>query len=453
MLPTFTGASARTTKNEAHTSTQLVEAIKRLDLNETRRLLQIPIVDPNIPDEHGRTAIFHVLPHPDTYDSAFADNQDRSRVLCELLSNSRVRQTHQDNSGQTILLIIVKEGLEILLDKALPEANMKLVNLRDLDGRAPLSWATRHGPQMIARLIEAGAYVDTQDTNGRTPLSWAASYGAADSVEELLGHGVQVNLADHNGRTALSWAIDDFFLPTENGDNDTLIAPEHGRRTTQPSTVDKSLPLVRLLLHNKADVYSEKVLVNALMTHNPGVIDEIFRKVSLHRAIDCELANVVIHFFLDDRLKHVYPTIASDMDFRRRTLLHAAAEHGCRSIVKELLTRNADIDARDVNGNTPLKLSIRNGKVEIVEILLSNGAEVADLSGEDWLLCRISHGKEYTQGVVVLTEEGLIDGQPEAAKSLASQTDKKHQKMKRSFEIVRGIEDAKRPSGDRRRLL
>ncbi|MBE3044558.1 hypothetical protein IMZ48_18715 [Candidatus Bathyarchaeota archaeon] len=88
----------------------MVEAIKRLDLTETRRLLQIPIVDPNIPDEYGRTAIFHVLPHPDTYGSAFADEEDRASVLCELLSNSRVRKTHQDSSGQPILLIIVKRG-------------------------------------------------------------------------------------------------------------------------------------------------------------------------------------------------------------------------------------------------------------------------------------------------------------------------------------------------------
>ena len=165
------------------------------------------------------------------------------------------------------------------------------------------------------------------------------------------------------------------------------------------------------------------------------------------------MANVVIHFFLDDRLKHVYPTIASDRDFRRRTLLHAAAEHGCRPIVKELLARNADIDARDVNGNTPLRLAIRNGKLEIVEVLLFHGAEIADLSGEDWLLCRRSHGEEYTYGFVVLTEEGLIDRHPEAAKRSASQIDEKLQKMKRSFEIVRAIEDAKRSSGNGRRLL
>ncbi|MBE3044557.1 ankyrin repeat domain-containing protein, partial [Candidatus Bathyarchaeota archaeon] len=287
------------------------------------------------------------------------------------------------------------------MDKALPDAGKKLVDLPDLDGRTPLSWATVHGAQMVATLIEAGAEVDTQDTNGRTPLSWAASYGAADSVEELLGHGAQVNLADHNGRTALSWALDDSILPTTNGDNNTSLAPEHGPPTTQPSAIDKALPLLRVLLDNGADVYSEKILVNALMTHKPGVIDEIFRKVSLHRAIESGMSNVVIHFFLDDRLKHVYPTLISDRDFKRRTLLHVAAEYGCRPIVKELLNRSAEIDATDVYSVTPLKQAIRGGKVASVEALLSNGAEVADISGQDWQ--EFLRACNIRDGILVLT--------------------------------------------------
>src|ERR1051326_6737121 len=47
-------------------------------------------------------------------------------------------------------------------------------DLRDLDGRTPLSWAASRGHENVVRLlVSAGAAVNLRDNYGWTPLSYA----------------------------------------------------------------------------------------------------------------------------------------------------------------------------------------------------------------------------------------------------------------------------------------
>ncbi len=68
---------------------------------------------------------------------------------------------------------------------------------------------------------------------------------------------------------------------------------------------------------------------------------------------------------------------------QRRSPLHLAVSQGCSAmepvrfipIIRALLRADADIDATDINGNTPLHLAAEMGtSIEIVEVLLENGA-------------------------------------------------------------------------------
>jgi hypothetical protein len=59
------------------------------------------------------------------------------------------------------------------------------------------------------------------------------------------------------------------------------------------------------------------------------------------------------------------------------TQLHHCAENGFTTSVKRLLSiRNINVNVKDVSGSTPLHWAAYNGHIEIVRLLLQNGADV-----------------------------------------------------------------------------
>jgi ankyrin repeat protein len=66
---------------------------------------------------------------------------------------------------------------------------------------------------------------------------------------------------------------------------------------------------------------------------------------------------------------------AADQTSGRRAL-HEAAEHGHLEVLKILLVRGAEVDARDRWSWTPLHRAANQGGWRVVEVLLQHGADV-----------------------------------------------------------------------------
>ena len=62
--------------------------------------------------------------------------------------------------------------------------------------------------------------------------------------------------------------------------------------------------------------------------------------------------------------------------FKGATLLHYASHNGHIDLVKLLIKRGADVNAKDIKGYTPLFAASAGGHREVAEILLDNGANV-----------------------------------------------------------------------------
>ena len=58
------------------------------------------------------------------------------------------------------------------------------------------------------------------------------------------------------------------------------------------------------------------------------------------------------------------------------TPLHDASDRGYSEVVKELLAKNADVNARDKRQFTPLHLASWSGRLDIVRLLIDSGADV-----------------------------------------------------------------------------
>ena len=56
--------------------------------------------------------------------------------------------------------------------------------------------------------------------------------------------------------------------------------------------------------------------------------------------------------------------------------IHDAAEEGNIKAVKQHLAAGTDVDAKDMNGETPLTWAAYSGHKEIAELLLANGARL-----------------------------------------------------------------------------
>jgi ankyrin repeat protein len=68
--------------------------------------------------------------------------------------------------------------------------------------------------------------------------------------------------------------------------------------------------------------------------------------------------------------------VASWEDSKNLTPLHFAVEIGREDIVELLLTNKADVNARDKNGNTPLHFAALSSNNNLAELLLAKGVDV-----------------------------------------------------------------------------
>lgn len=115
------------------------------------------------------------------------------------LLNRGVDVNTVDSSGNTLLMLAVRENNEQLLEQLI--LRRARLNVRNRDGDTAVRMAAFGGKlTFVQRLVEAGAEVNMY---GWSPLSYAAFNGHAAIVEYLLKRGAEINATTENGFTAL----------------------------------------------------------------------------------------------------------------------------------------------------------------------------------------------------------------------------------------------------------
>ena len=62
--------------------------------------------------------------------------------------------------------------------------------------------------------------------------------------------------------------------------------------------------------------------------------------------------------------------------YRKRTLLHKAAQIGDRRVCELLIDHGADVNKQDARKQTPLSVAAEEGHKDICEVLIQNGASI-----------------------------------------------------------------------------
>jgi len=183
----------------------------------------------------------------------------------------------------------------------------------------------------VQKGIEDGISVDATDPNGRTALHIAASSGQYHIVRYLLERNAQTQIVDIYKNNPLADAV----------------------RSKQDS-------IAQLLLEH--DVEAELVL-----TDGGGNAVQLLNAV-FHQ--DMEQIKRLINFGVS----------VNDKDYDGRTALHIAASEGFVDVVEYLLDANADVNAIDRFGGSPLADAVRDRHSVLHQTLESSHTKDVDLS-------------------------------------------------------------------------
>ena len=275
----------------------------------------------------------------------------------------------QDDDGSTPLCIATANGDETMV-KLLLDHHAD-TNQSKHDGKTSLHIASEHGSVAIAELlINSGAHIMAPSEFGDTPLHIAALHGQIAVAELLLLHRSDIEAIANDGLTPL------------------LEAATRGQRS-----------MIRLLLNKGADitattndgdsvlhlaVFTRDLACFELLMDSGAVVDKINKRgqTPLYTVI-ADKANSHLSDIDEERTIAIADILLDNgadimtKPFRHAiTLLHWASSYRQVHLVKYLLSRGADINAKS-QGQTVLYEQVANwGDRSIIEVLLKAGADV-----------------------------------------------------------------------------
>ena len=289
------------------------------------------------------------------------------------------------NGGGTALHVAAKENqipiLRILLAK---KAKFDGEQLRP---RIPI-WKT-----LVGSGVKSDGTQSRKHKTKRTALHDAASNGHLEAVTALLDYGENIEAKNDEGQTA-------FHSAAANG-HDQVIKLLAKEQANIHATVTKS---ERTALHCASEAGHESTVeallglglgVNARMNEGETALqravlkgNRAVMKVLLKHgaAVDIVGPNYVtaLHYAAEfDRVEMVQDLLGTSPSVKLiearsgtgETALLVAARRRSLEVVQELISRKANIKAKDKEGNTALHLACKAGSRDVVQFLLENGAE------------------------------------------------------------------------------
>lgn len=216
------------------------------------------------------------------------------------------------------------------------------VNLPEPDGTTPLLWAVYNvSPALVDMLLAAGADPNTPNALGITPLLQASRYGNAEMISALIAGGATLNISGLDTEPVL------------------LAAARSG-----------NVAAVEVLLEAGSD---------------PNITESIDHQTALmwataegHRDVVTALLDAGADPNMQARVNELTKRKNADFPTGGFAALHWAARNGDEAMMELLISRGADINAKNGDGSTPMMLAIVNDRFDTAAQLLALGADAND---------------------------------------------------------------------------
>jgi ankyrin repeat protein len=351
----------------------LADAVQRRDSQAVLSLLKKG-ADVNAAQSDGATALHW---------AAYFEDADTTALLIR----AGARVDRPNNYGMTALALAAGNGNATIVEQLLKAGADPNRAVRA--GETPLMLAARTDRAGAVKvLLSAGAKVNAKETwNGQTALMWAAAAGNGPIVQVLIENGADIHARSNGGTTPLLFAV-------RRGDAGTVRALVAAGADVKEKRPDGATPLLVAVINGHADLVdllldkgadpnveggSTELTVQGVrarpmelkyrkLTNNErdseGVArGNIFGK-PLHAVI--HVANwhisdqfVAVHI---DRLRIIKALLAHGADVNGRISMEEPRWSGARY-------------RRHLAGATPLLFAAKSADVEVMRLLLANGAD------------------------------------------------------------------------------
>uniref|UniRef100_A0A6P7F814 Serine/threonine-protein phosphatase 6 regulatory ankyrin repeat subunit A isoform X2 n=1 Tax=Diabrotica virgifera virgifera TaxID=50390 RepID=A0A6P7F814_DIAVI len=284
---------------------------------------------------------------------------------------SLVMATTKD--GNTCAHIAAAQGSVTVIEELMKFDRQGVISARNkLTDSTPLQMAAEGGhAEVVKALVRAGANITDENKGGFTAVHLAAQYGHLQVLEVLRSSNTLRITSKKLGVTPLHVAA--YF-----GQADTV----RELLTHVPGTVKSDSPngasLVPALgnesgmtpLHLAAFSGNENVV--RLLLNSAGVQVDAATHENGYNPM--HLACYGGHGTVVGLLLSRSAELLQSHDKHGKTGLHIAAQHGHLQMVEVLLGQGAEINSQDKNGWTPLHYAARAGHVDVVKLLVESGA-------------------------------------------------------------------------------
>ena len=365
----------------ATTSAPLADAAQRQDKQAVQALLAKK-TDLNATQPDGATAL-----HWAVY------GQDAETTALLIRAGANVNVTN--NYGVSPLAVAAKHGNANLIAQLMkagadPNDPINYVN----SGETPLMQAARAGSvEAVNMLLLAGAQVNAREGwNGQSALHWAAAEGQGAAVEALIAGGADIRQRSNAGSTPFMFAV-------RKGDTRTVQAFLAAGSNVNEKRVDLATPLLVAIINGHEDLV-DLLLDKGADPNAEGGSTDLSVQGSKARPIRITLQTPSYR----DQLKDVGTEggNGANNSWGRplQAAIHVANWHisdefvsvnvDRMRIVKSLLKHGAQVNARNTDmeprwsgaryrrrqvGLTPFLAAARQADLEVMRLLLENGAD------------------------------------------------------------------------------
>lgn len=245
--------------------------------------------------------------------------------------------------------------------------------------------------ECMKKLVGRGASANAKDSWNYTPIMYAVKGSAPKAIKAvkfLINKGAQLNAKNYFQTNALELAV------TANNGAIVKFLIEKGAEG------DLSKLLMKAVRDNRELTESVKVLVNKGADINmvSGAMDYPYVNDSVLIIAAQNNYMEIVKFLLAKGAKHDVKCMSRSWNLGKTPLIFAAT-YGKLDIVKALINKGADVNAKDLAGNSALMMAAKNGHETVTAFLLTKAANVNYVNDDGYTA--LIYATESGQGHIV----------------------------------------------------